>query len=229
VPIGASYPAFQLPGTGWVGSTIAHNAKCKCCAGDVAEELLELLVKRAAGKKVKGVELTYRGIPDYFAQSDRGFSKQSLMNHMRSHVSVQKLVKGVPQVADAPGKAVNVTKLNAERERALREAVAADVPEVSDDDDFRGPHVAYLERVVRIAAKVVEQFPERVTPEMGIRASAEIAKMRQNDSRDALLDMLVQTAVASPSKIARVGQAAIVRELDTGEVQDAEIVHEGEA
>lgn len=218
-----TYPTYTLGKTGWVGSTQLHQPKCKCCGPDVADELLELLVKRAAGKKVPGVKLTLLGLVAHFQESGRGFAKPSLVNHMANHITVQKVSPGGMSVTPAPTRAgTTAAKIKrdegSKRDQALREAVDAAEAQIEvPEGDMRGAHVGYLEKVVRIAAHVVEQFPERVTPEMGIRAAAEIAKMRQNDSRDALLDMLVQTAVASPGKVARVGQAAIVRELDTGE------------
>lgn len=230
-----SYPVYQLKGTSWVGSTIKHQPKCKCCAEDVAEELLELLTKRAANKPVKGVKLTLIGLQAYFAKSGRGFAKPSLINHMKHHVLVQRVTaNGQPTVTKAAVAAAGklATRANsakaAERDLKLREAVDAAEAQVVEPADAaaRGIHVGYLEKVVRVAAHVVEQFPERVTPEMGIRASAEIAKMRQNDSREALLDVLVSAHVASAGKVARVGELAIVRELDVGEetVTDAEVV-----
>jgi hypothetical protein len=221
--IAATYPTFTYKG--WVGTTPIHQPKCKCCAGDTGEELMEMLVRRAAGdKRYKGHNLSMRGMCDYLERTNRRVVKNALMNHMQKHVQIAKGGRApVPASTRTGGENVSVT--TARKEQAVRATVQA-MPSVAETEDFRGPHVAYLEKVVKIAAAVVEEFPERVTPEMGIRASAEIAKMRQNDSRDALLDMLVQTAVTSPAKISRVGPAAVVRELDVGEVSDAEIVHE---
>ncbi len=238
------YPTYRLAGTPWMGMTIHHQPKCKCCADDVQAELLELLVIRASGKKVeRGVRLTLDGLVAYLFETSRAVSRQSLILHMKKHIEISKLppapAKGPKTghgVAAAPAKGLT-SKAAAERERkvlGLRKAVAEDVDmEPSEDSVTRGPHVVYLEKVVRIASHVVDHFPEKVTLEMGIRASAEIAKLRVNDSREALIDMLVASGSVSPARHGQVGFPQVVRELDTGhetpteEVADAELVADG--
>jgi hypothetical protein len=227
VGIQGAYPTYSLPGTKWVGKTVLHQPKCKCCGDDVAEELLELLVKRAAGRKVPGINLTLRGIPEYFQREGRGFSKQGLLNHINNHIVVAKVGRDgeLPTVAPKPSRVPSKGDTQ-KRDQQLRDAVAGDEMEPSDAAVTKGSHMVFLEKVVKVAQHVVEQFPERVTPEMGIRAAAEIAKQRQNDSREALIDLLVATGSAGEGKVERVGPAAIVREIEghTEEVEDAELV-----
>lgn len=219
--IQGSYPHYSLAGTSWVGRTAFHQPKCKCCSDDIAGELLELLVKRAAGRKVKGVHLTIDGLVAHFKKSGRDFSRQSLLGHMRKHITVEKISAaakaGTTQPTPGSKRAVRELPVS-ERDQRLRDRVAAAETPAGDDDepDLRGPHVVYLERVVRVAQHVVEEFPERVTPEMGIRAAAEIAKMRENDSREKLIDMLVASGVPR-SHQASVGEPQVRRELEVAE------------
>jgi hypothetical protein len=237
VGIQGTYPHYELAGTRWIGKTVLHQPKCKCCGDDIGEELLEILVKRAAGKKVKGVHLTIRGIPEYFTRTGRPFTKQSLTNHMAHHIVVMKLSElgsmeaQVAAASKAKEQAKNRGNLpmrkentSSERDELLRKAVDEDQMEPSESAVTKGSHMVYLEKVVRVAQHVVEQFPERVTPEMGIRAAAEIAKQRQNDSTEALIDLLVTTGSVGQGKAARVGPAGIVREIEgsTEVVEDAE-------
>lgn len=174
-----SYPV-ATSSDGWVARIAHFEPRCKSCDPLVADFVLQLLIVRAQRGKHQGRRVTLPVIRELM-ESEHGVTVrfEGFKDHVRKHVTIEHISarppaekRGVPEPA---------------RIEVLRNAVQARTAEpVPGTPD----HIGYLQRIVGIATAVINEFPERVTPEMGLRASTELARIKASAERDRMLEVL---------------------------------------
>jgi len=119
-----------------------------------------------------------------------------------------------PEVAPDPASArlqkveQGLMKVSPEERIAEVRAAVAKRRATSTEPD----HIRYLQSVVGIAEAVIEANPERVTPEMGLRAAAELSRIKASAERDRMLEILARSA--APPQAAELAGAVTVEAIE---------------
>jgi hypothetical protein len=177
-----AFPQVSSP-SGWTARASKYVPACKSCGPAVCEQLLRWLVLRAEGTKYRGELVTIPRIQGWL-ESEYGVAVRydGIKDHIRKHTQMSFLDPKSKEHVAARREARTVAA--AERTAAVREAVQARTGDQTVD------HISYLQTVVGIAEAVVREFPERVTPEMGLRAAAELSRIKASAERDRMLELL---------------------------------------
>jgi hypothetical protein len=188
-----AFPVITSP-EGWIAKATVYNPQCKTCDPRAQVEVLRWLVLRALAEPYNGERVTIRNIVRWL-ETERGIKVrfESVKKHLKNHVE---LVFVKPETALDPVRQRiekverELVKVTPEQRTAEIRAEVARRREASTEPD----HIAYLQSVVGIAHGVIEANPERVTPEMGLRAAAELSRIKASAERDRMLEILARSA-----------------------------------
>ena len=190
---------------------VKTGALCVCCKGENQEVVLNLVLLRHFGQPLPGGEVpTWEAVYEYVKRAGIDVSLRAVRDHTKAHVEFS----DAPQYATGAGSGDHVMSPAEQEERqiaAFRKKVGDRIGDDADSADARGRHITYLERVVEVAIARVEEFPEQVTLEMGLRAAGELVKSKSNSERDELLRMLAQASQRKPASIQHNGVQKVRR------------------
>jgi hypothetical protein len=207
----AVFPVVTSP-EGWIAKATGFNPLCKCCDPRGSEQILRWLILRALQQPYEGRRVSLPAMNEWLA-SECGVecSYEGMKNHVKNHVQLTfiKPEFGVTApVARVERIEQQLIKVSPEQRIAEVRAEVQKRRVASTEPD----HIGYLQSVVGIAQAVIEANPERVTPEMGLRAAAELSRIKASAERDRMLEILARSA--RPPEPAQLDGAVTVEVVD---------------
>ena len=192
-----AYPVITSP-EGWIAKACAFNPNCKSCDPRGQVHILRWLILRALREPYDGERVTLRQMVIWL-DSECGVQlrEDGLKAHVKNHVELifVKPTESADPVATRVSRVEQeLVKVTPEQRIAEVRAEVARRVETSTEPD----HIAYLQSVVGIAQAVIVANPERVTPEMGLRAASELSRIKASAERDKMLEILARSARPLP-------------------------------